>query len=149
LSRRKKQYQKKPFESTGKSNDVSANIYMSMMLSEAWRALTPAQVKLYLYCKAQLYAEKKKPVLMNGESRNEFFTMNRGKWCNDYELYKDNNREAFHRDMTALIEKGFIECIENGKTRRVKSIYAFSEKWQSWPLKINLAVGVDQQDLLV
>ena len=58
MSRRKPPYQKKPFESNGASNDTSANLYMSMLLSDAWRALTAQQQRLYLYCKAQYYAEK-------------------------------------------------------------------------------------------
>lgn len=35
MSRRKQPYQKKAFESTGASNDTSANLYMSMLLSDA------------------------------------------------------------------------------------------------------------------
>jgi len=134
--RRKPQYQKKSFESTGVSWDTSANIYMSILLSEAWRALTPAQAKLYLYCKAQLYAEKNKPITIDGETRDEYFTMNRHKWCRLYGLYKDNNREGFHRSMDALIEKGFVELIQSGKTNRTKNIYALSSKWQDWKPKM-------------
>ena len=37
---KKKKYQKKLFESTGASYDVSSNIYLSMLKSEAWEALT-------------------------------------------------------------------------------------------------------------
>ncbi|MFR1625218.1 MAG: hypothetical protein ACLSU1_10555 [[Eubacterium] siraeum] len=43
MSRKRRTYQKKPFESTGKSDDTSANIYVSMQLSKAWMTLTANQ----------------------------------------------------------------------------------------------------------
>lgn len=62
MSKRKMPYRKKPFESTGVSSDTSANIYMSMIMSVAWRQLSSNQKVLYVYCKAQYYAEKKHPI---------------------------------------------------------------------------------------
>lgn len=125
MSSRKKPYQKKSFESTGASNDTSANVYMSMLLSDAWRALTAQQQRLYLYCKAQYYAEKRKP---NGDGLA--FTMNRTKWADLYGLYERSNAKGFARDMSALIELGFISCTECGAITRTKSIYRFSDMWK-------------------
>jgi len=122
---RKKPYQKKTFESAGAKSDISANIYMSMLISAAWRELTPKQQVLYLYCKAQYYAEKKKP---NGDPL--YFTMNQSKWRGMYGLYKTNDEKSFYRDMSALISRGFVVCIESGKNTRTKSVYAFSDKWR-------------------
>lgn len=127
MSRRKTPYQKKPFESTGASNDTSANVYMSMLLSDAWRALTAQQQRLYLYCKAQYYAEKQKP---NGDPL--CFTLNQSKWADLYGIYKKNNAASFSRDMSALIEHGFVSCVICGAFTRSKSIYRFSAKWQKW-----------------
>lgn len=127
MSRRKQPYQKKPFESTGVSSDTSANVYMSMLISDAWKDLTAQQQRLYLYCKAQFYAEKQKP---NGDSL--CFTMNQSKWADLYGLYKRNNAASFIRDMSALIEHGFVSCAACGAISRTKSIYRFSSKWQSW-----------------
>lgn len=104
MSYRKKPYEKKQFESTGTSSDTSANIYMSMLMSKAWTQLTAAQKTLYLYCKAQYYAEKKKP---DGDSL--CFTMNQAKWQGLYGLYTTANKRGFYRDMNALIEYGFID----------------------------------------
>ena len=125
MSSRKKPYQKKAFESTGASNDTSANVYMSMLLSNAWRALSAQQQRLYVYCKAQYYAEKHKP---DGDSL--CFTMNQSKWADLYGLYERSNAKGFYRDMTALIEHGFITCVSCGSTTRTKSIYRFSDMWQ-------------------
>lgn len=122
---KKKTYAKKPFESTGHSSDTSANLYMSMLNSRAWRDLTVNQRQLYLYCKAQYYAEKQKP---NEDRMN--FTMNQSKWCGLYGLYKKSNAKGFYRDMAALIEHGFVRCVECGANTRTKSIYAFSDMWQ-------------------
>lgn len=124
---RYKPYEKKPFESTGSSSDTSANIYMSMLLSDAWRALTAQQQRLYLYCKAQYYAEKKKP-----DGDNLCFTMNQAKWAGLYSLYEKSNAKGFYRDMGALIEHGFIICVECGAATRTKSIYKFSSMWQRY-----------------
>ena len=130
---RKKAYQKKAFESTGVSSDTSANIYMSMLMSHAWRELTANQQRLYLYCKAQYYGEKRKPTTDEyPQGNDQFFFMNQSKWCSLYGLYKENNRAAFYRDMEALIKNGFVTCIQSGKTTRTKSIYAFSSKWQTY-----------------
>jgi len=129
----KKHYIKKSFESTGKSSDTSANIYESMLVSEAWHTLTPSQQRLYICCKAQYYAEKQKPATEeNPNGSILYFTMNRYKWSTKYQLYKDNNRAAFYRDMEALIEKGFVRCVESGRNTRTKSIYAFSDKWHQF-----------------
>ncbi len=124
---RYKPYQKKPFESTGASNDTSANLYISMLLSAAWRELSAQQQRLYLYCKAQYYAEKKKP---NDDPLA--FTMNRAKWRDLYGLYTDANHKRFYSDMAALIERGFIACLESGATTRTKSVYRFSDRWQQY-----------------
>ena len=97
-----------------------------MLLSVAWKELTKAQWALYLYCKAQYYAEKKKPA---GELS---FTMNQNKWCALYGLYSSSNRSNFYKDMAALIERGFVVCLENGAITRTKSIYAFSDMWQKY-----------------
>lgn len=120
-------YQKKSFESTGISSDTSANVYSSMQKSLAWQHLTAQQKVLYLACKDQYYAEKKKPYL-----NPEYFTMNQSKWADMYCLYKRNNAAAFYRDMEQLITHGFIRCVECGSTTRTKSIYSFSDLWQQY-----------------
>jgi hypothetical protein len=98
-----------------------------MLLSLAWLDLTANQQRLYLYCKAQLYAEKRKPT-----DDQLSFTMNRSKWCALYKLYADTNRDGFYRDRDALIEHGFIRVIENGQNTRTKTIYKLWDMWQRW-----------------
>lgn len=127
MSRRRKPYQKQMFESTGTSSDTSANIYMSMLMSEAWMQLSGMQQRLYLYCKAQYYAEKQKP-----DNDRLCFTMNQAKWSKLYKLYKESNAKGFYRDMEALINHGFVKCVFKGAISRQKSVYQFSSMWQKY-----------------
>ena len=76
MSKRAQPYLKKPFESDGRSSDVSANIYFSMLTSPAWLDLTSNQKNLYVICKMQLYAEKHKP-----DGDRSLFTLNQAKWA--------------------------------------------------------------------
>jgi ribosomal protein L33 len=124
MSKKRKPYEKKSFESMRNSSDTSANIYESMLLSPAWLALSATQKVLYVVCKSQFYSEKRNP-----NNNSEQFTMNKFKWLNKYHLYTNANSAGFYRDMNALIEKGFIACVECGANTRTKSIYKFSDKW--------------------
>ena len=123
-----RKYDKKAFESTLVSWDTSANIYESMLLSPAWIDLTANQQRLYLYCKAQYYAEAKRP----NTWESFWFTMNRAKWCSKYKLYASTNQAGFQRDRDALINHGFIFVVRNGKLTREKTIYALWDMWRFW-----------------
>lgn len=125
---KKRQYEKKAFESVGGASDVSANVYESMLTSTAWVDLSAQQKALYLCCKAQYYAERKKPI--DGDAIS--FTMARHKWMEHYRLYKEGNQAAFYRDMQALLDHGFVELVSSGKATREKSIYRFSSMWRKW-----------------
>lgn len=127
---KKKPYQKKSFESVGNSNDISANIYMSMILSEAWQDLSPKQQQVYLYCKLQFYGQSGRRGV--DATDNSKFYFNRSLWQDTYKLYGKGSEGRFYKDITALIEHGFIRCIETGQVSRTKSIYQFSDKWKVW-----------------
>ena len=134
MSRRKERYRPKVFESMGNSDDVSANIYMSMLMHENWKALTKNQQILYVYCKAQMYAEKRKqkPAVrqLNETEQKLLFTMNRTKYVNLYGLYSDGNRQSFVKDMQALIDYGFVDLIESNGHNFKKNIYMLSDNWR-------------------
>ncbi len=117
-------YTPKPFESVG-GNKLSANIYVSMMQKPAFYTLSGGAVKLYLYMKAQLYGAKNLP-----EHPSTDFVFNWAMASKINNLY--TNKNQFYKDRNMLIEHGLIEYIENGKNTRTKSIYRFSDKWQTW-----------------
>lgn len=147
--KKEKKYTPKEFESereflpVNKENikvkDVSANIYISMLQSKAWHNLTSKQKELYLYCKAQYYGERKSKAehltVTEKECEKDIdiskrFTMNKSKWCEIYGLYTNGTQRYFYSDMKALIENGFVQTIEKGKTSRTKNIYEFSGRWK-------------------
>lgn len=127
---KKSKYEKKRFESSGSNNDVSANIYDSMITSLAYQELSSKQRDLYTHCKLQLYrvSEKQRP----DKNDPTKFHFNKYLWCRKYKLYTEGRGESFTRDMDALIEKGFIRCVFSGKAARIKSVYQFSHKWQDY-----------------
>lgn len=135
MSKRKQPYCPKAFESDGSKSDTSANIYMSMLMSKSWKALTKNAQLLYLYCKAQYYAQKKKPKpdyrQLTEQEQRQCFNMNKSMWKDLYGIY--TNEGQFYKDRDLLIKYGFIEIIENGKNTRTKSIYMLSGKWRESP----------------
>lgn len=120
---RRKQYIPRAWESV-KGSKTSANIYVSMINSTAWMMLSKNARLLYVYMKAQYYGAKNLP-----EHPETDFVFNWALVSKTYKLYKNHAR--FEKDRDMLIKYGFIELIENGKNTRTKSIYRFSDKWQS------------------
>lgn len=116
-------YTPKPWESVG-GNKLSANIYATMIQSPAWMKLSKNARLLYVYMKLQYYGAKNLP-----DHPATDFTFNWALVSKTYKLY--SNKRQFENDRNMLIEHGFIEYIENGKCTRTKSIYRFSDKWQS------------------
>ena len=107
--------------------DTSANIFESMMLSNAWLDLTSNQKVLYLCCKSQKYSQHS----INDEDTKSFY-FNRHLWLNKYKLYSASNQRYFYKDMGELILHGFIKCGKCGAVAKEKNIYQLSDKWQVW-----------------
>lgn len=131
---KKKTYRPKSFESFGKSNDTSANLYESMLLSAAFMDLTPKQRLLYVYMKAQYYG-KRKPGKDNPDIENlqgdDLFYFPRT-LAEKYNLYTRSNNRQFYNDIKAIEEHGFIKTISSGKATKTKSIYKFVGAWKMW-----------------
>lgn len=131
---RKKPYKPKRFESTGVSNDTSANIYESMLLSPAFMDLNSRTRTLYLYMKAQYYGKRKPskdfPNIEQVQS-DECFYFNMAV-AEKYKLYTRGNHKQFYGDIKILENHGFIKTISNGKINKTKSVYRFSDEWQEW-----------------
>ena len=123
MARNKPKYKPKPWESVG-GNRLSANIYASMIQSKAWMQLSKNARLLYVYMKMQYYGAKNL-----ADHPETDFVFNWALASKTYGLY--TNYKQFQNDRNMLITNGFIELIENGKNTRTKSIYRFSDKWQS------------------
>lgn len=136
-------YKPKSFESSGRYKtksgrskaDTTANIYESMLRSDAWKDLSSKQQVLYLYCKAQYYGKTKPgadfPDIpeLQGE---DFFYLNRDLVISEYELYTEGNRAKFYKDMDCLTKHGFIQKVTSGKSSHQRNIYRFVDGWIDW-----------------
>lgn len=127
-------YIPKGFESDSRSNDTSANIYESMLESEAFMDLTKNQRLLYVYCKKQYYGKRKPqrdyPDIEEFKSEECFY------FClsmaERYGLYTRKNKGQFYKDMKALVSHGFIDVVSNGKYTKSKTVYRYSYAWKLW-----------------
>lgn len=133
---KKQKYKKKAYESDQSTSDVSANIYYSMMVSEAWKDLKPRAKEVYLAMKMQKYSQKRKPVSIEWDKelfqyQEDDFYFNRCKWEDEFGLCS-RNPNSFKSDVDSLVEHGFIEIVRNGKNARIKSVYRYSDKWKQW-----------------
>lgn len=140
---RKKKYHPKAFESLGdiytdagghKRTDTSANLYESMLTSDAWKDLSFRQRALYTACKAQYYG-KRKPEKdfpeVPGVQGDDCFYMNAAA-VEKYGIYTKNMHREFYGDLKALCGHGFITCVSNGRANKSRSIYRFSSSWAAW-----------------
>lgn len=131
---RKKKYKPKLFESTGTSNDTSANIYHSMMISPAFKNMTKNQRLLYICMKDRFYGQRK-PGLdypdIDGLQGDDKFYFNFA-LAEEYGLYTKGNKQSLYNDIKELEKHGFIKTLSNGKSTHSRSIYQYVKDWQTW-----------------
>lgn len=140
---KKPKYRPKPFESRGEKfigtngklmADTSANIYESLLTSEAFKNLTVKQRLLYIYCKSQYYGHRKPekdfPDIDDFQGADLFYL----NWASvqKYGLYTKTMHSNFYKDMGQLITHGFISRVSSGKHSKSKTIYKFSSGWHTW-----------------
>lgn len=121
-------------EENGKRrNDSSANIFESMLLSDAFRELPTRAKALYMYCKAQYYGHRKPradyPDIPYMQADECFYLSfpEMGK----YGLYSKTSKAEYYEDMKTLEAHGFIKRISKGHPGK-KSIYKLTGDWQTW-----------------
>ena len=123
MSRSRRTYKPKTFESVGGSN-LSANLYATMLQSRAYKDLPDGAKTLYSYMKLQLYGQKNIPGHPNTDFVFDWAMANK-----TYEIC--TNKKQFYTNRNRLVEGGFIEVVECGRNTRTMNIYRFSDKWQS------------------
>lgn len=104
--------------------------------SPAYRSLSGKQKSLYLLCMQQLNTKitpRRTYPDIPQYCRDDTFFLTFSTACNDG-LYGSKGESNFRRDMARLQEVGLIQCISNGKTRRIKSIYQMDSKWCDYKL---------------
>lgn len=134
MGQRKKSYAPKSFESTGISNDTSANIYGSMLESPAFKDLSKNQRLLYVYMKKQYYGTRKPGrdyPNMEQLQGDDLFYFNFA-LAEKYGLYSRSNDRQFYKDIKDIEQHGFIKTVSNGKATKSRSIYKFTGDWKLW-----------------
>jgi len=104
-------------------------VWSSFVTSAAYRDLTDKQARLLFYC----YFETHGRAMNDSENGDPLlFYMNRGLYVTYYGLYSKGNESGFRRDMTALIEHGFVDCRARGYEMKDKNLYRLSSRWRLW-----------------
>lgn len=143
---RKTEYKPRAFESKssvtgarftteqGKTRpDTFLSLYESMLLSPAYKALSCKEKYLYTLCKAQ-YRGKRKPrqdlpneLKLQGD---DLFYFNR-QLAIEYGFCKENDTGPLYDGLKALEAFGFIDKVVSGKANHQKSIFRYSNRWQT------------------
>ena len=127
--------QGRPWQCTGKRHDKFVQVYLSRLLSPACMALTDKQFRLLVCCEMEAFGAASKANDPGGGSEQydgALFYMNRKLYVERYSLYGKNDRRGFQRDMAALIEHGFVDCVKSGYAAKVKNLYRLSQRWRQW-----------------
>ena len=125
----------RPWQCTGQKRDKFVQLYMSRLLSPACRDLTDKQLRLLLCCELEAHGAASKannPDDGSAPYDASLFYMNRRLYVDRYGLYGKNDRRGFQRDMAALIEHGFVDCVKSGYAEKVKNLYRLSQRWRQW-----------------
>lgn len=117
-------------------SDSKIGITTSMMLHPAYLDLTAQQRNLYLIAKYQYHNAPDMPCkhnendLYKGRTGKRYIYLNR-KLAEVFHVYSDGkNNKSFYRDITALVEHGFIVPIERENNQR--TIYLLSDEWKNY-----------------
>lgn len=106
-----------PFEQweTKNANGVEKRYFRmgaTLMASEQMRSLSSSAFKIYCYMRIE-------------SAGNRSFKFPHAK----YRAYM--SKPTFGKAKQELINKGFIDVVQNNKNRRKSNIYAFSDRWKT------------------
>lgn len=122
--KKNKKYKAPKFQSAFGGNEKFTPIYDSMLDSPAFLSLTGNQKALFIYMYRKYDGANAKN---HPENNPEAFYFNRSVYKALY-----SNPAQFARDRDALIEKGFIICLDCGVNTRTKAVYRYSDMWQNY-----------------
>ena len=122
-----KRHKAPSFQSSRAGNEKFTPIYDSMLYSTAFKSLTNRQKLLLVYMNSKYGGANAKN---HPENNPKAFYFNRHIYKDELLLY--TNDSHFARDRDALIEKGFIICLDCGVNTRTKAVYRYSDMWQNY-----------------
>lgn len=118
----------KPWQRRRFSSNKFTPIFADLWTSDAFTSLTDKQQALYIDCTLESYG-----LASNDTGRGEeFFYMNGGLRSDKYKRYPRSDSRCFERDIEALIEHGFVDCVQSGFNTRQKNLYKLSDRWHKW-----------------
>jgi len=117
MGNKKRDSKFEPFEGKSKTGR-HIRLTASMLQHRAWKELKPIGFKLYALLKTK-YA---------GIDRGIEFECTYKEILQKTRLVDDSTKKAFDD----LIRKGFIEVVENNRSRMKANKYKFSSKWQHY-----------------
>ena len=110
-----------------KGSRIFAAIFASMINHPRWQKLSAKQQTLYLHMKLQKYGGKNN---RPDGAQNDTFYFNWALASQTYHLY-NADKSGFYKDIDALVEAGFIEKKECGRSSRTKNVYQYSDRWHT------------------
>lgn len=129
MAKPKTKYEWKPWQRREGSSEGFAQIHHDRLDSPAFHDLTAAQKVLYVYCVRESHGAAMKA--LSGIDERLFY-MNRGLWASTHKLYSRNSDRSFNRDMAALIDHGFVDCVRPSYKMGMKNLYSLSWRWGVW-----------------
>lgn len=130
---RKQSLPYKPHQRRAKGSKSWNPMFHDLMDSPAYHDLTPKQKVLYCYCVRESHGSAAEDATRAGKPYDErLFYMNRELACDRHGLYTRGDRRGMVRDMAALVEHGFVDCLSMGRKEMAKNLYRLSARWHFW-----------------
>lgn len=129
--KKKKTYQADVTASCNLYKDNFGMLYVSMLKTPVYQALSNYAKAVYTACRVHASSESGRRALYvhaqaeGVEYSNQAFVFTRLQ-LHEYGLDERNVKRAF----SELMEKGFIELLENNKYRQKPNVYKFSVNWK-------------------
>ena len=130
--RRKSKHTFEPYEKSPNGANAFVRLCFEMLDSPAFHDLTASQKALYLYCLRESHGSATRD---DANHDVALFYMNHALRTKVHGLYSAGDTRGFDRDMAALIEHGFVDCVKSGYKSRDKNIYRLSSRWLHWNTK--------------
>lgn len=125
---RKRRQTAKPYQARSGGKSGFIRLFYDLLDSEAFHDLTPKQQILLVFCIRESHG---RAMADNGGDERLFY-MNRALRVEKHGLYADTDKRGFERDMAALIEHGFVDCVQSNYRSRERNLYRLSARWNMW-----------------
>ena len=118
-------------------DDTFAQIYESVLRSEAFQSLAPRVQMLYIYTRMQEMGKRKpnrelKNTMVEEFVKSEDYFFFPSNVAAQYTSRYNSKQSNLYKDMRTLEEHGFIDIVISGRNTRTKSVYRHSDRWKQY-----------------